>query len=91
MVTAMHVFDLDGTLLPATTGSLELAKVMGHLDALHGLESRFASGELDTRGFAGAIHELGAELSSEQVSSAFASAPRLSRIADIFADNSARH
>ena len=89
-MTALHVFDLDGTLLPATTASLELAKVTGHLDALHALESRFGAGELDTKGFARAVHELWADLTAGQVSEAFAAARRLGRVADVFADIRAR-
>jgi len=83
---ALHVFDLDGTLLPATTASLELAKVTGHLDALHALESRFGAGELDTKGFALAVHELWSDLTAAQVSEAFAAARRLGRVTDVLAD-----
>jgi phosphoserine phosphatase len=87
---ALHVFDLDGTLLPATTASLELAKVTGHLDELHALESRFRAGELDTKGFASAVHELWSDLTAAQVSEAFAAARRLGRVTDVFADLRAR-
>jgi phosphoserine phosphatase len=75
-MSALHVFDLDGTLLPATSASLELAKVTGHLDELHALESRFGAGELDTKGFACAVHELWSDLTAAQVSEAFAAAHR---------------
>ena len=83
---ALHVFDLDGTLLPATTASLELARVTGHLEELHALEARFGAGELDTRGFAAAIHELWSDLTAAQVVEAFAAAQKLVRVADVFVD-----
>ena len=89
-MSALHVFDLDGTLLPATTASLELAKVTGHLDELHALESQFGAGELDTKGFARAVHELWSDLTAAQVSEAFAAARRLGRVADVFDDIRAR-
>ena len=56
-MTALFVFDLDGTLLPGSTASLELAGALGAVDDLHALETRFAAGTLDTRGFAAAVHD----------------------------------
>ena len=54
-MTALFVFDMDGTLLPGSTASLELAGALGALDDLHALEARFTAGDLDTRGFAAAV------------------------------------
>jgi phosphoserine phosphatase len=89
-VSALFVFDMDGTLLPGTTASLALAATLGAVDDLHALEARFAAGELDTRGFAGAVHELFAALTPEQVASTFTAARLLDRVADVFADIRAR-
>jgi phosphoserine phosphatase len=89
-VTALFVFDMDGTLLPGTTASLELAAALGALDDLHALEAGFAAGDLDTRGFAGAVHELFGGLDAEQVTAAFGASRLLRRVADVFADIRAR-
>jgi|SRR5215216_4483171 len=85
-VTALFVFDLDGTLLPGSTASLELAGTLGALDDLHELEARFADGALDTRGFAGAVHDLYGRLTAEQVVAAFGASRLLDRVTDVFAD-----
>ena len=54
----LHVFDMDGTLLRGTTASLQIARHLGCMEELAGLEARFAAGQIDTRGFATAIHGL---------------------------------
>jgi phosphoserine phosphatase len=90
VVTAFFVFDMDGTLLPGSTASVELARALGASDDLHGLEARFAAGELDTRGFAAAVHELFGGLRAEQVRAAFAASRLLDRVSDVFADIRAR-
>ena len=53
---ALHVFDMDGTLPPGTTASLEIARHVGGQDWLHALEQKFRQDLLDTRGFAAALH-----------------------------------
>jgi phosphoserine phosphatase len=90
VVSALFVFDMDGTLLPDTTASLALAATLGAVDDLHALEARFAAGELDTRGFAAAVHELFAALTPDQVAATFTTARLLDRVADVFADIRAR-
>jgi len=76
----LHVFDMDGTLLPGTTACAELAKVLRTEDVLHLLEARFRAGELDTPGFASAIHEAWGVLSRQTVLSAFEACPKLQNI-----------
>src|SRR4051812_39144302 len=61
-VSALFVFDMDGTLLPGTTASVALAATLGAGDRLHDLDARFAAGDLDTRGFAAEVHDLFAPL-----------------------------
>lgn len=41
--------DLDGTLLPETSVSLELARWTGHADLLHDLERQYARGEISNK------------------------------------------
>jgi phosphoserine phosphatase len=89
-VTALFVFDMDGTLLPGSTASLELAAALGALDDLHALEAAFATGALDTRGFAAAVHELFGSLSVDQVTAAFTGSRLLERASEVFADIRAR-
>jgi phosphoserine phosphatase len=89
-VTSLFVFDLDGTLLPGSTASLELAAALDALDELHALEVDFRAGDLDTRGFAAAVHDLFGGLRAEQVGAAFAASRLLARVADVFADIRAR-
>ena len=66
-MTSLFVFDMDGTLLPGSTASLELAAALDALDDLHALEAGFLAGDLDTRGFAAAVHDLFGGLRAEQV------------------------
>jgi hypothetical protein len=89
-VTALFVFDMDGTLLTGTTASVRLAAALDASEALQALEARFAAGALDTRGFAGEVHELFATLVPAQVAEAFDAAPWLTGMADVFADIRAR-
>jgi phosphoserine phosphatase len=89
-VSALFVFDMDGTLLPGTTASVALAATLGAGDQLHDLETRFRAGELDTRGFAAEVHELFAPLTAEQVRATFRAARLLDRAAEVFADIRAR-
>jgi phosphoserine phosphatase len=63
----LHVFDMDGTLLKGTTASLQIARHLGCAEELAGLEARFAAGEIDTRGFAAAIHGLWRSLTGSAV------------------------
>jgi phosphoserine phosphatase len=76
-MTALHVFDLDGTLLPGPTASLLIAAAHGSGQELRALEARFAAGELDTAGFAAAVHGLWATLTPEIVAAAVAGGPWL--------------
>jgi phosphoserine phosphatase len=85
-VTALFVFDMDGTLLPGTTASVALAATLGAGDQLHDLENRFAAGHLDTRGFAAEVHDLFAPLTAEQIGATLRATRLLDRAAEVFAD-----
>ncbi|PWB82713.1 MAG: hydrolase [Methylocystaceae bacterium] len=82
----LHVFDMDGTLLRATTASLEIARHLGCLADLLRLEQKFAAGVLDTKGFAAEIYRLWGELTSRQVADAFSAAPWIDGLSDVLAD-----
>jgi phosphoserine phosphatase len=76
----LHVFDMDGTLLPGTTASLEIARSFGGRERLHELEQAFRHGLLDTRAFASALHAGWTGLTPEVVRAAFEAAPKLRHI-----------
>ncbi|MDL4776889.1 HAD family hydrolase [Actinomadura xylanilytica] len=86
----LHIFDMDGTLLTGTTANQEVARHLGTLPELHGLEARFAAGTLDTRGFSAAIHRLWHHLTPSTVATAYTTATWLNGIADVCADIRAR-
>lgn len=89
-MTALHIFDMDGTLLSGTTASLCIAAAHGSELALRDLEARFAAGALDTVAFAAAIHRLWSTLTPDLVASAFAGGTWLTGIAEVTADIRAR-
>lgn len=85
-VTALHVFDMDGTLLRGTTASLQIAAAHGSKAELLALEAQFAAGDIDTRGFAATIHQLWADLTPAMVAAAFADSTWINGIAEVCAD-----
>ena len=85
-MTALHVFDMDGTLLTGTTASLQVAAALSDVDALVALEGRFAAGELTTVGFAAELCRLWRDLDAALVARAFAGSPWLTGIEQVCAD-----
>ncbi|MFB9838084.1 HAD family hydrolase [Actinoallomurus acaciae] len=85
-MATLHVFDMDGTLLAGTTAGLQIARHLGSTAELVELEARFAAGEIDTRGFAAAIHELWRDLTPSAVAEVFAAGPWLTGIREVCAD-----
>jgi len=76
----LFVFDMDGTLLPDSTGMLALAAAMGTIDSVSELERQFADGTLDTVGFTNAIHRLWGMIPPEVAKAAFESCAKLDEI-----------
>jgi phosphoserine phosphatase len=83
---ALHIFDMDGTLLRGTTVSLQIARHLRSTEELVELERRFATGGIDTRGFAVAIGDLWRDLEPSLVADAFAGTPWLVGIREVCAD-----
>jgi phosphoserine phosphatase len=83
---ALHVFDMDGTLLKGTTASLEIARHLGCTAELDRLEARFAAGEIGTRTFASGIHGLWQSLTAAAVATVFGACPWLDGIPGVCAD-----
>lgn len=77
---------MDGTLLKGTTASLQIARHLGCVAELAGLEARFAAGEMGTRDFATAIHGLWRSLTRPGVADVFGACPWLDGIPEVCAD-----
>lgn len=73
----LHVFDMDGTLLPGTTASLQIAQAHGGEERLQRLYRKFRDGLLDARQFAAALHRGWMQLTDDDVTRAFEAAPKI--------------
>src|SRR6201996_9438005 len=89
-MTALHVFDMDGTLLRGTTAAIEISRRVGRLEPLAELERGFATEEISAAGFAEQTHALWADLTAELVAEVVADAPWIEGIEDVCADISRR-
>jgi phosphoserine phosphatase len=78
----LFIFDMDGTLLPGTTGLLELAKILGAQDSLREMEERYSRKLLNTRDFTHALGALWGKVSVADSKRAFEAAPKLDGIAE---------
>ncbi|MFG3100098.1 HAD family hydrolase [Streptomyces sp. NPDC048182] len=86
----LHVFDMDGTLLPGTSATREMATFLGHASEIETLERDFAAGRIDTRQFARSIFELWGPMDPDRVRTAFGASPKMHRIREVVADIRAR-
>src|SRR6185437_4263350 len=85
-MTALHVFDMDGTLLRGTTAAIEISRRIGRLEPLAELERSFAAEEISPADFAVEMRELWAELTAELVDEVIAEAPWIDGIEAVCAD-----
>jgi phosphoserine phosphatase len=85
-VSALHIFDMDGTLLRGTSASIEISRRLDCLEHLHELERRWAVEEITAAEFALEIRELWHELTPEAVASAALEAPWIVGIDVVWAD-----
>ena len=85
-MSALHVFDMDGTLLRGTTAAIEISRRVGRLEPLAELERRFATEEISASDFAVETHALWADLTVELVAEVVADAPWIDGIEDVCAD-----
>lgn len=79
----LFIFDMDGTLLPKTTGLIEVARVTGHLKELQELEKAYFEKKIDNEGFALACRQLWNDLTHEHVKTAFFNSPKLNNISEV--------
>src|ERR1700759_5575280 len=77
---------MDGTLLRGTTASLEIARRLGCTPDLLRLESAFAAGTMDTRGFAAEICQLWQDLTPALAKEAFEQAPWIGGLEEVLSD-----
>lgn len=89
-MSALHVFDMDGTLLRGTTASREISRRLGRLDAIDDLERRFAGREVTDAQFAAEVHALWSTLDTALVDEIAAGVPWIDGIAEVCADIAAR-
>jgi phosphoserine phosphatase len=85
-MTALHVFDMDGTLLRGTTAAIELSRRVGRLEPLAELERGFAAEEISPAEFALEMRALWAELTAEVVAEVVGEAPWIDGIEDVCHD-----
>lgn len=89
-MTALHVFDMDGTLLRGTTASHEISRHLGCEAALAELERAWAGGAITEPQFAQGVHELWSELTVEVVAEVVLRSPWIDGVAEVCADIAAR-
>ncbi|GAA3752878.1 HAD family hydrolase [Streptomyces tremellae] len=89
-MTALHLFDMDGTLLLRSSASLEIGRRTGHLAAIEEYETAAASGAMDNLAFARSCHPLWQTLTEADIAAAFDAAPWIEGVRDVWADIEAR-
>ena len=80
----LHLFDLDGTLLHGSTAPLEISRQLGLEAETVELDQAIAAGRIEPSEFATRVHALWAQLTDAHVAAAFAAAPWLSRIEEVW-------
>lgn len=76
----LFVFDMDGTLLPGTTGMVEISKMTGHVKELEHYEIEYAEKRMDSVGFTSFLYEIWGNLSLEVSKEAFLRSPKIENI-----------
>ncbi|HEY3772000.1 MAG TPA: HAD-IB family phosphatase [Solirubrobacteraceae bacterium] len=85
-MSALHVFDMDGTLLRGTTASIELSRRLDRLEPLADLEAGFAAERITAAEFAMEMRALWTELSPELVAEVASASPWIDGIQEVCAD-----
>ncbi|MEV5987299.1 HAD-IB family phosphatase [Streptomyces sp. NPDC052051] len=81
----LHLFDLDGTLLHGSTAPLEISRQLGLEAETVALERALSAGHIGPPEYAVQVHALWEQLTDDHVAAAFAAAPWLSRIEEVWA------
>ncbi|WP_181765699.1 HAD family hydrolase [Streptomyces albidus (ex Kaewkla and Franco 2022)] len=80
----LHLFDLDGTLIHGSSAAVEISRQLGLDEEIHALELAFAAGGMTPPDFASRACALWSELTEEHVDAAFAGAPWLTGIGEVW-------
>lgn len=88
-MTKLHIFDMDGTLLRGAA-SVEICRYLGRFDEANSVEEAWVRGEIGDVAFWELMLPLWDGISDEEIDSAFAAAPWLDGVAEVFADITAR-
>jgi phosphoserine phosphatase len=88
-MSALHVFDMDGTLLRGSA-CLEISRAIGVLDETLAIEDGWIRGTISDNGFWEQCLPLWEGLSDEHIDSAFAATPWLDGVEAVFGDIRAR-
>lgn len=89
-MSALHLFDMDGTLLRGSSASLEIGRRIGRLADIEGFEAASATGLMDNAGFARACHPIWQTITDADIDAAFHGAPWIEGVAEVWADIAAR-
>lgn len=82
----LHLFDLDGTLLRGTSAPVEISRQLGlELDTV-ALDREVSAGLIGPPEYAQRVHALWADLTEVHVAAAFAGAPWMTRIREVWAE-----
>ncbi|KIF68921.1 hydrolase [Streptomyces sp. AcH 505] len=82
----LHLFDVDGTLIRGSAAAVEISRQLGVSAEIDELERQFLQLGLAPDEFAVRARELWSELTTEQVDAAFAGAPWLAGIREVWAE-----
>ncbi|MDQ0951050.1 phosphoserine phosphatase [Streptomyces phaeochromogenes] len=82
----LHLFDLDGTLLHGTSAPVEISRQLGLEAETVALDEAIGAGLIGPPEYATQVHALWRDLTEVHVATAFASAPWLEGIQDVWAD-----
>ncbi len=85
-MTALHIFDMDGTLLRGTSAPIEISRRIGRLQPLAELEDGWASERISSAEFAIEMRALWHDLTPELVAEAVAGAPWINGIEEVCDD-----
>ncbi|MFE9258714.1 HAD family hydrolase [Streptomyces sp. NPDC006879] len=83
-MTALHLFDLDGTLMYGSAAPVEISKQLGLSAEIQGVEREFSERLIGPPEYAERVHELWAGLTPAQVRAAFDGAPWLAGIREVW-------
>ncbi|TLS41469.1 hydrolase [Streptomyces montanus] len=82
----LHLFDLDGTLLHGSSAPVEISRQLGLEAETVALDQAVGAGRISPPEYAEHVYALWADLTEVHVAAAFATAPWLSSIQEVWAD-----